>query len=1396
MATYSVDPNIRNKQSLFTWEKSKIISVESVNKPTLTNSSIKNVANIISKKSELISKSELDNLGINIKLVGYNILDGLVSVSNKTFSPKLLNWIEKYEINGYSKTLFYTEINSDLKVGDKVFIINGYYDSDLLIQKNKYKKNHDGYKVLFIDKCKVVLDIDYTGDLPYSTYTDDDVIKIYYIRTLSEFKQANRAITTRSGSYDYKFNYYQNNIAYIDTPSYIGATATPGFFVKDITSGNWTNITTDFIIGSYSHALSLTYSNINRIKIMNGDFTYSETDFRKGFIYKYDINKWKTDVNYFKPYITKNNFRGGNFNGKWNSGLYGQYSTKIKWNGINSTWNIGTLINTDWENGKINSLYTSTQSYFSGFNEDGFPYQKINSPNNSGRGYNIISNSVISNSEIVNGSFYTTSFGKKGSTYSIVEDDIIGNTSSYENIINTSFFNDCEFNNSYLIGSELKNTKSNNCKFEKVKSINSYFKNSVLKNSNYNSDNIIKILAYDEFIAANGNSGVEQKVYKFYIDKNSYDRLGIGDTFYLKGIKINDNSKNVINFFDKKFKIDSWTEYTDIQVMTKTGYEYTVFLSTPLDNSYKYTCVSSNIVSGPFYTKTCGVNPNKYYSIDIWVSRYDIELTTTEILDFNTESKVSDENSPVIYNLGNIIDISNAYIVDSDFESGLIQYSDWNSGSHIENNNDNNITSPTLDGGTYSLYIDSDANLVATTAYNENYSEENLINVGDIVFLDSVDFGTMSRLPDAYKVKENTNGVYKLQEIGTYSILLGLSASTDIYSTNNAQNRYGHLKRLKIDKSNIKSGLFRRSYLNGCLIQNIDYNYLDKDFDNLEKIRNLIISDSIFSNNNNILSAATYINSFFLKGTDTWNCGIIQNSIWNGGLFNNGVIRDSRWVDGTFLNGWFYNSKTFNSISSNNNPYYYSENINSYYKNGIVSSTMSNNRNSWENGTFLNGEFYKSDWENGTFSNGKFYYSNFYDGTIENGIIGNNQISINDTIIYNGTVSYTTVENATLYAKDTSFNQSISQNINWVNGIFNNGVFGSDIMNTSMWYNGIFNGGQFTNYAKWKNGTFNNGKFTSGYGWSQSDSTSQSDYSWENGIFNGGEFGNANGLTNSTWYMGEFNDGIFKGRTWNDGIFLYGEFQGSGTSSVGGATCANANTFVDSYSSGSYWGEWRNGIFTNIKDKFISDIKTYTPMVKSSILEKNYINKKKAKFKNALWENGTFSHPSGEMISSVWLNGTFENGTFVDSSFNPYTIKKGTNGWTSNKSFNLDDTCLWKNGILNNSDFYISRWENGNFILGTATGMIWENGTANYMNAYNIFWENGIWKNGNWYGSSFEFNGEITDDYTMQILQRGMSWSGTSSAHVWNIFLDNMGNETNIMSVDAGTPSLDLISHF
>ncbi len=67
------------------------------------------------------------------------------------------------------------------------------------------------------------------------------------------------------------------------------------------------------------------------------------------------------------------------------------------------------------------------------------------------------------------------------------------------------------------------------------------------------------------------------------------------------------------------------------------------------------------------------------------------------------------------------------------------------------------------------------------------------------------------------------------------------------------------------------------------------------------------------------------------------------------------------------------------------------------------------------------------------------------------------------------------------------------------------------------------------------------------------------------------------------------------------------------------------------------------------------------------------------------------------MLNSVWLDGIFENGTFNNSSFNPYVKRNGS----TSSSFNTNDlTCYWKNGNFNDSDFYFSHWKNGELYNG------------------------------------------------------------------------------------------------
>lgn len=1390
------------------------------------------------------------------KLISINPLEISINLANKPFSPRLINWVEPIEVKGLIKTLIYTEVDSNLREGERVFIINGNYDNDLLIKLNKYKKGRDGYKIISIDKCKIVLDIDYTGTLPWIDDSIDNFIKVYPVRDDTEFKYVNRMITTQGGIPDSKFNIFQDNVIFTEN-SYsgfsgfgenTGLSGAPGFFIKGGT-GSWIDITSDFttnftaFLGTYSSGVSN-----ERIKIMNTSFNYGGKEFKEGFVYKYENNEWVVDVTYFRPFISKANFRDGNFKGVWNAGLFGRQDKKIKWEGISSSWNIGTLLNTIWETGNINSVFTSNQSYFSDIDQFGLPYQKVNPSNNRGFGYNYVVDSEINKAAISNGNFFGTLLGTQSATFSVVESYIRSWTQSLDINAFGGEFNACSFESAQVMSSDIKNSRLNNSKVVRTKSTNSHFVESLFYGSAFNSDGIIKVLAYDEWLVNVDptTTSIVSTTYKFYISEENYNRLKHKDEFYINGVLISDN--NVINLFDKKFILNDYKYHHDEIIpgpgAVKTPYDYTVSLSTALENEY--------VLSG---TTSTTLNINKLPSVDVHIDGIGLA--------------------------NGVINATNAYIIDSDFRSGLFETSDWNSGSYINHNYDNVIPNTSFLGGFYDISITTLGDNKLTIPMPSPVGiDDNLIKVGSIVYLNAIDqvdvSANITEIPDTYKIVNILPPrVLILEEIstGTFSVIAGLTNSTyfTTYSEGTTasiiplNNRYNYIHSAKINNSNIKSGMFRRTYAKNSVIYNQGYNNRDFDFTNLPSIKNLLFGEMIFRRAKNNFNSGIFIYTFNSHGNDMWKDGIYFNSSWIGQTFSNGIFRESRWDSGVFQNGLFYKSNAGPGLDFFSPSYQYDK-IQSFWRAGDVTSpALRNDRYSWISGEFNNGEFYKSGWEDGLFNNGKFYLSDWFNGTFSNGVLGDVSISSNNTNFYTGVFDNGTVENASIFAKNTDIfpvGPSSPRLVTWNNGIFKSGVFGSTIYNQykqtefseAIWNNGEFKGGLFVSNARWKNGTFNGGKFLSAYGWTMSTSTYSTDYSWENGVFNDGEFGLGstyfdndkkfydNG--NSTWYTGEFNGGKFQGRVWNNGVLTSGNFEGSGTYTVIsplGTTCSLPSSFVDTFSQDGlvmpqyyeadginvnaysygdrvWWqgrlyeyidpffffagpfptgpgfifatmspfmkknyGVWRKGTITDVKDKFIKDKKIFTD-VQRKFTERRIL--KKVNFKNSLWMSGTFSHPSGEMLNSVWLDGKFAAGNFKASSFNPYVKRNGS----SQSTFNLDDnTCYWENGSLDSSDFYISKWNDGKFLLGTGIGMIWQNGVTNYMNAFNVFWENGTWRNGNWYGSSFTLggSGEVTDDYIRQIVFRGMSWSGTSSCHVWNIFVEDSTDELVIVNATA-----------
>lgn len=941
----------------------------------------------LGKNPTLISLSDLNSLS-STNLVGVDNFKKIFETNKFSFSSRLLNYIEPEKIKGIQKTVFYSEVNTEFDKGDKVFIINGNYDSNSYIKTNKYDLDSDGYEVLEIDNGRIVLDVKYDKNkLPYTEVDESDVINIYYVSSVEELEQvsANINIDDDGDFISKKFIEGSNNVIYYDGDlnhnfDAIFDTEYPG--ILNVVGPTYKGIHQMIYnyTGEYMWKLSNgfdTSSDIiftgKKIKIINSDFG----DYKKGFVYKFYDDKWTPSIENLPPIISKTNFRGGNMLGSFNSGVYGKSESVLEWNYPDAEWGGGFLYNSNWINGIINSLDTGSETFVTRL-KDGIPVEESVNPNNNGFGYNYILNSNVKGGVLNNGNIINSNIGTD-TTNNIVKnyiEDVIPTTSFVE--VNGGLFLDSNIKNSILKDSILNHTNIKNILFNDCLSINSQIESSVFKNSTYITDDVIRILNVKDYELVNGSFNK----YQFEISKQSYGRLELGNYFYIKGL-IFTKDTNPVNFFHLKFKLSTWVEtfeYVNFSNLSKVDLKITSFLSEEND---------------------------KYYV-----------------------NVLFENDSNIIFPLTDDIDSTNAFILDSNYESGLFESSNWDSGFNI-NYNKNNI-SHSDDSGDYNISIQSDSKIKIKNII-DNFED-------DIVFLNSVKHETTAsnstNLPDTYIGLSNKRlEVFPLNN--TFMSIVPIN--TDVYKTGDGYNRKGYVHKLKFTDSKIKSGIFKRNYFKNCLIENKSYDSSDKDFNDLRNIRSLLIDESIFHNNDNFLSSATYINCLISKREDVFINGIIYNSIWDDNIFNKGVFKESTWIGGEFNGGLFYKNRTFDANPTVDKKLKTDNRINSKY----IKGKFPNNRYSWQKGTFNGGEMIKSDWEKGIFNDGRFSESKFYDGYINGGIIGNKSIDYSKTRIYQATISDTKVENAYLFAEDYEFTKIEPRGLTWSNGVFEKGVFGS-----------------------------------------------------------------------------------------------------------------------------------------------------------------------------------------------------------------------------------------------------------------------------------------------------------------------------------------------------------------
>jgi len=1333
-------------------------------------------------------------------LVSINISGALQSQNNQSFSPRLMNWVEPYVISPYTYSLFYTEVNSNLKEGDRVYIVGGNYDSNDFISQDKYSKRTDGYRVLFVDRCKLVLDIDYTGTKVWNQDPFDQYIKVYAADTQEKFDYYAKMLSGSDITNPANFNYYKlasnrANIIYT-THAFSGIASGIGFntgilgpnqfWIRDCSTpnGDWLNVTTQFWNNTFttSDVLSTEFTSNGKLWIID-DFSNSGYDFLKNRTYTYTNGYWAVDPD-FRPVVGKTNFRSGTFkSGKFNGGIYGNQHEQLVYRGDNIEWNTGTLFNAIWETGQMGSTVYDIDSFETELDIDGLPKQKSIAKNNDGWGYNYIIDSVFHTFEIGHGNFFNSIFGTMSLIDPVMKDYLTGTINPWSKMLTQGAFESCEIYDCPIEDSELKYCQVYNSQIDNTKSINSTIVDSVfLNNSVFTSNDSIQILGFFQYQKT--ISGTLYNVYKFFISDTDYYFFKTFNHFYINGLTIADEAQKIINYFNKRFVLNSYFDSDDYLNLN----DYTVEVSSTLDNA--------NLLSN-----SGNLHNMKRSSIDIITS-------DTFVID---SSKV---------------DVSNAYIWTSDFRSGIFDGSKWVQGNLINLTFDNHIVGDPIGSGYHDISVLSATHLgilIGTASQVSDY-----LKIGDPIFINGINFeqsitGKNWMLHTDYLVENITYINPDMRFLDVSEILTGsqtskitpISTLTGKFNVLGAKMTNNWINRVKITNSEIQSGLMRRQFVyDSTFVPNGIFNSADIDMSNLTNLKSLILSDMLLSNNKNDIRSGLFYNTVFISGTDVFNDGFFYNSYWNGhtfsqqggdrlkmAQFNGGTFRESEWLYGSFNGGYFYknssNTMGTSSLFTNNT-------ISEYY-------LVDNIRYSWIGGEMNGGTFSKSHWENGIFKGGRIYNANFFKGTMSGGHFGSSTVPFKNTQMWSGNIIGGSVDNAYVYGQDPTI-QYLSDaqyrwDIDWRYGLFMDGQFGNDFTNNrtmATWSNGIFSGGQFIDGAIWKSGTFSGGKFLSTKNWQNGHSTSPSNYTWWNGNFTGGYFGNKGLTANSTWYTGEFSGGHFQGRVWNDGILTSGYFNGSGV----GSAAANFQDFMDNsgwtndlLGTGSYYGLWRNGIVTDVKDRFITDKKIWTTKQRE-FTKKKFVPQ--AILSDFIWLAGTFSHPNGEVNNAVWLDGSFEDGYFYNSSFNPFSTRPTSGNFAviGATGFNWYPTCVWENGQLEESVFNFSEWKNGRFISGTAWGALWEDGIADYMNAYNCIWNNGIWRNGNWNGAPFNMWDIDYTTYRVRTDLPAYSLLVKNALVEWdsNIFLNNALTQSGYYpngvsySVDYNNKKSDLFS--
>lgn len=1319
---------------------------------TISNTELKEVIFNSKRPIELSNdNSEYKNI-ISIE----NSIDENDEEELNSFSPMLLNYVEATNINGTNYITVYTEVDNNFKVGDKVYIVNGLYDSNVNIQYDTYRIGRDGYDILMVDNCKIVLNLIYEkyvngkqfGNIIHKSL-GNDYKKIFVIKNLNEYRYFEKGY----------YQDYQGDDTYVYVDFDLVRYNIPN--TLNITNEKFYSYKGDFDENITINKIEDIFTDDKPVKILNSDFKIDEIEYIKDFVYIKEDGKIRTAIEYLTPYITKSNFRYGSPNGDFNGGLLGQSIKRVTFDCKDLTWNIGSVISSRVNELSMFDNITLKTSHYSEI-ENGIVKQKSNVDYNNGYGYNYAIYTIFELCNMYNGSYYNNIFHEitTVSDYTLslyVTESATESNTSYKGYYNECDINKSKFNNSIIkksniIGSSLYNDNVNN----------SYLYDVVSDNIIYNGDDLFTISV--DNIRKNIKNGVITYDLIFKITQQCYNYLQVGRYFYLKGY--NDEFE-IYSYFDKLFQISYYDKKEGKEccyIENKNGEYYLIIHNENFDYNQK----KLNI--GDIFSIICANYESGKIENSTWNSGNHNEL------DYVKTEQYRKENTSWYSRYYDIL----PHITSSDFsgylnESGIIKDS---------------IKSILL----------FDNTKILKGVFNDSHFDNCIIRNDNLDILDK-DYDNLSSIRDLVIYHTMFDNIQN-------------NINKKINSSNNNIDKATYYRCSFIDNNNQNNNNYIGAILDNCYWDTTDMIFSDGLFKYGTWIDGIFTDGYFYKNksfNRNISDYITTSNNYYydVSYTDTINyfdTNIPNNKrySWRNGTFSGGIFEDSDWENGEFIDGNFIKSNYYSGTISGgffgndkldtqdtwifsatisdivvNNAYFYATKTNSdnryvtptasiIWNSGIFNdgefgcSTDSDSQIKavWNNGVFNGGRFISyGQWNNGIFNNGKFL-SGYYYSTLSQ--ITYNSFSMSDFYNANNIVS-----NKNNYSwRDGEFNGGefgIEENQNgrpsWFKGEFNDGIFRG-----RLWYDGEFRGGNF--YGVGNDLTMSDG-ITISYIYDKDTNNNITPkkieeryipYKYENDLIlryakiGGGDDSDFYGLWLNGNVVSNTNDNkseiIFRDMLWCDG------------------TIDNQYATIEN----SVWigGEFNSGIFKQSSFNPYRISPNYGDLTMSSIEDFTISDNETISYlRDDYWY--TYTTLTNDVIKNITTSCKVTFSESVSLTISNYPTK-----------------CVWNNGTLKDSDFYFAEWNDGLYDVGDSYAMLWNNGVCNYMNAFNIYWENGIWKNGNWYGANIIYDGKLINNISFERVMLANVYERAKRSFVWNIFKQsNLMTNVNDIKLDG-----------